>query len=162
MSSITQAIKLVYHDRRLLLLAFLVGGILAVTYLFLGGLVVRIGDSFFFDFNLIRLSTFLTLSCLAGLVAPLEVFALRKAAFSAKATGAAGAGLVSGLATLSCCAPLIFPALLSFLGFSGIFILQFNALIYQYLLPLSVVSIGLLLLSLKLVAVSIVAACKIR
>jgi hypothetical protein len=69
--------------------------------------------------------------------------------------------MLVGIATMSCCTPLLLPAALSFVGFSGTQLLFLNMTIRQYVLPLSIMSIGLLALSLLMVSRSVVAACRL-
>ena len=64
--------------------------------------------------------TILSVGVLFGLLVPLEVAAISKARHAARAAGASGLlGPVFGILSMSCCAPLLAPALLSFVGFSG-------------------------------------------
>lgn len=98
------------------------------------------------------------LAVLFGLTLPLQVYAVRMAA----ATSAAGGtllGVLLGTASMSCCAPVVLPAFLSLLGFSGTTILGLNGLFHRYWLPLATVSSILLLYSLVSTAGSLVSTC---
>lgn len=79
-----------------------------------------------------------------------------KARTGLKGSSSGVGGLFVGIATMSCCTPLLLPAILSFIGFSGTQLLFFNMTLRQYILPLSILSVVLLLVSR-----SVVAACKI-
>jgi hypothetical protein len=107
-----------------------------------------------------RLLALILLAALFGLLLPLEVAALGRARAVAGVAGGT-ASTVFGLLSMSCCAPLVIPALLSFVGFSGTTILDFNTTVSQYETPLTLVSIGLMLLSVVLVLRTLTAACKL-
>jgi hypothetical protein len=107
-----------------------------------------------------EMATLATLSLLFGVLVPLEVAALRKAR---SAVGIAGglAGTVTGILSVSCCAPLLIPTLLSFIGFSGTALVTFNIAVRDYLAPLAVLSIALMGVSILLVARTVTAVCKV-
>jgi len=100
------------------------------------------------------------LAVLFGLLLPLEAAALSRARSVAGLAGASS-GVVFGLLSMSCCAPLIIPAILSFVGFSGTAILGFNTAISAYETPLTLAAIALMLLSLGLVSRTLTTACKL-
>jgi hypothetical protein len=105
-----------------------------------------------------ELATIGALSALFGLLVPLQVAALAKAR-SAVETAGGLTGAVTGILSVSCCAPFLIPALLSFVGFSGTALLGFNATMRTLATPLTLASIGLMLLSIGLVSRAI--ACKL-
>ncbi len=95
-----------------------------------------------------------------GALLPLEVTALSKARVAAGVGSAGGVlGPVFGIVSMSCCAPLLAPALLSFVGFSGTTLLNVNATLHELSTPLTLASIALLLLSIVLVSRTITAVC---
>jgi hypothetical protein len=102
--------------------------------------------------------TILVLAVLFGLLLPLEVAAMTRAR---SAAGSAGGllGTMFGVLSMSCCAPLILPALLSFVGFSGMALLQVNITVQEWTTPLTVASIACMLLAIGLVSRRITAAC---
>jgi len=61
--------------------------------------------------------------------------------------------------SVSCCAPLLIPSLLSFLGFSGTALVSFNLTVRDYMGQLALLSIALMIGSLLLVARTVTAAC---
>ena len=71
------------------------------------------------------------------------------------------AGTVTGILSVSCCAPLLIPTLLSFIGFSGTALVTFNIAVRDYLTPLAVLSIALMVVSILLVARTVTAVCKV-
>ncbi|MGH2409467.1 MAG: hypothetical protein ACRDGS_03755, partial [Chloroflexota bacterium] len=97
---------------------------------------------------------------LMGVVLPLQVFALRRAAWGIRQGGAGVVGFIAGLGSLSCCSPLILPAILSFAGFSGTSLLTMNYTLYRYFMPLAVLSMAFLLLSLLFAARDVTRACQ--
>ena len=107
-----------------------------------------------------ELATMGVLSALFGLLVPLQIAALGRAR---GAVGTAGgiAGTVTGILSLSCCAPLLIPTLLSFVGFSGTTLARFNAAVSGLAVPLTIGSIALMLASIALVSHTITAACKL-
>jgi len=113
-----------------------------------------------FDASAQETVTMVTLAGLFGLLLPLEVAAVAKA--RSAAGGAGGVlGTLFGMFSMSCCAPLILPALLSFVGFSGITLLQVNVTVHEWATPLSIVSIGFMLVAIGLTSRTITAACRL-
>jgi hypothetical protein len=106
-----------------------------------------------------RLFALILLSCLFGLLLPLQAAALARARGAGGLAGGA-AGTVFGLLSMSCCAPLVIPALLSFVGFSGTAILGFDTTVSQYETPLTLASVVLMALSVGLVSRTLSAACR--
>ena len=105
-----------------------------------------------------ELATVGMVSVLFGVLVPLQVAALARAR-SAVGTVGGLAGALAGLLGVSCCAPFLIPALLSFVGFSGTALLGFNAAVRDLAAPLTLASIGLMLVSIGLVSRTITAAC---
>jgi hypothetical protein len=102
--------------------------------------------------------TIAILALLFGLLLPLQVAAVAKAR-SAAGTAGGVLGTLFGVLSMSCCAPLILPALLSFVGFSGMTLLQVNVAVHDWATPLTIASIGFMLLAIGLVSRTITAAC---
>jgi len=105
-----------------------------------------------------EVATIIVLAVLFGALLPLEVAAI------AKARGAAGTaggffGTVFGILSMSCCAPLILPALLSFVGFSGMTVLQVNIAVHEWATAIMIISIAFMLLAIGLVSRTITQAC---
>ena len=125
-----------------------------------GGLLQDYGSGWEFHAEPPRVAALLLLAALFGLLLPMEAAALGRARAASGAVGAT-AGTVFGLLSISCCAPLVVPALLSFAGFSGTAILGFNTAISRLETPLTLVALGLMLLSLALVTRTLTAACKL-
>jgi len=111
-----------------------------------------------FDASAQETVTMVALAVLFGLLLPLEVAAVAKARSVAGGTGGV-LGSVFGMLSMSCCAPLILPALLSFVGFSGMTLLQVNVTVHEWATPLTIVSIGFMLVAIGLVSRTITAAC---
>jgi hypothetical protein len=102
----------------------------------------------------------LVLSALFGLLLPLQVAAITKARSASTATGGI-LGSFMAVAGVSCCAPLLLPAVLSFVGFSGTALLGFNLALREWSAPLTTASIMLMLVSIGLVSRTISAECKL-
>ncbi len=101
------------------------------------------------------------LASLFGLLVPLQVYAFRLAAASVKETGGTVVGLLLGTASMSCCAPLLLPPLLSLVGFSGTALLSFNSAVSRFWLPLATLSAIFLLYSLVSVVHSLETKCRV-
>lgn len=161
MKALISAIQIVFDDKKSIILGIAASLFFGAIFIFASGMVRFFPEGLFIDFQPVRMATFLALVVLSGLVIPMQVFALQKAKRNVGASTSSFGGLLAGLATMSCCAPLLLPAILSFLGFSGTQLLYFNSTIKQYVLPLSLISVGLLSVSLLMVSRSIVAACRL-
>lgn len=103
----------------------------------------------------------LLMALLFGLTLPVQIYAIRAAAAAAGAAGGTVLGVLAGTASMSCCAPVVLPAVLSLLGFSGTTILGLNGLFHRYWLPLATLSIILLAYSLISTGGSLEASCKL-
>ena len=113
-----------------------------------------------FDASLSERLSLIVVAILFGALLPLEVTALSKARAAAGVGSAGGVlGPVFGIVSMSCCAPLLAPALLSFVGFSGTTLLNVNATLHELSTLLTVVSIALLLVSIVLVSRTVTAVC---
>ncbi len=105
-----------------------------------------------------RMAAVVGISALFGLLLPLQLAAVSKAR---AASTFAGFGAVTGLLSVSCCAPFIVPAVLSFAGFSGTALLGFNGAVRQWTGPLTLASLALMALSVVLVTRTLAAACRL-
>jgi hypothetical protein len=107
-----------------------------------------------------EIATVTALSILFGVLVPLELAALTKAR---SVVGVAGGlvGTVTGVLSVSCCAPLLIPTLLSFVGFTGTALVMFNITVRDYLGQLAVLSLVLMAASIVLVSRTVTAVCKV-
>jgi len=110
-------------------------------------------------FEPLTIAAALVIAILFGLLLPMQVFAFRLAAATARQTGGTALGAALGTASMTCCTPVILPSLLSLLGFSGTTILSFNLLVHRWWLPLAALSIILLAYSLSSVVHSLALEC---
>ena len=102
--------------------------------------------------------TLILVSMLFGMLTPLECVAILKARSAAGTVGGL-LGAFTGVLSVSCCAPLLIPAVLSFVGVSGTALIAFNLTVRDYLGPLALLSVALMAGSIVLVAHSIAATC---
>jgi|SRR5690348_15701742 len=109
----------------------------------------------------VELANMLALAALFGILAPLEVAAISKAR-AAQSAASGLAGVVAAVGGVSCCAPVLLPALLSFIGFSGSALLGFNASMRRLAGPLELASVVLLVASIALVSRTLTAACQLK
>jgi hypothetical protein len=161
MRSVLLALAIAFERRWAYLVALVAAAGMALLLLWSSGLVVHYRTGWEVLASPSELSTMGLLSALFGLLVPLQIAALARAR-SALGTVGGLAGTVTGILSVSCCAPLLIPALLSFVGFSGTTLARFNAAVSDLTTPLTLASIGLLLGSIVLVSHTITAACRIR
>lgn len=96
---------------------------------------------------------------LLGLTLPLHWFAWRRSAGTAAAQGMGVLGTLFSVGSLSCCAPLLLPGLLSLLGFSGTSLLALNLRLHQFRLPLTLVALAFLALSFAMGVANVTRSC---
>ena len=161
MRAIGTAFQLVFTQWRYRLAGTLTVVLAAALFMYAGQIVTFYSDgSVYVDAEPTHLAVLALLSLLMGLVLPMHVYALRRAAWGFRQGSTGVAGFITGLSSLSCCSPLILPTILSFAGFSGTSLLTMNYTLYRYFLPLAVLSMVFLLLSLLFAARDVTRACQ--
>jgi hypothetical protein len=106
----------------------------------------------------VEIASMVALAALFGLLVPLQLATIGKARAGLGAAGGL-AGTVAAVAGMSCCAPLLLPALLSFVGFSGTALLGFNASMRRLAGPLELASVVLMVVSIALASRSLTSVC---
>lgn len=101
------------------------------------------------------------LAALLSVSLPLQVFAVRRALAGARQTGSTALGLIIGTISMSCCAPVLLPAILSLVGLTGTTILSVNLGVHRYFVPLAVTGTVLLAYSIVSTSSSIVGDCSV-
>lgn len=96
---------------------------------------------------------------LLGVTVPMHWFAWRRSALTAGGQGIGALGLLFSVGSMSCCAPLLLPGLLSLLGFSGTTLLALNLRVHQVRLPLTAVALLFLGLSLWMAINNVSRSC---
>jgi hypothetical protein len=180
---VSWALQIVYRERSyqvaaVLLLLLATAGVSWATQL----VSYFPGSGLFWDVTPLRLIQVLTLAGSLGLLIPMQVYVLRKGKRGAIPTLenlkesegreasssslrscvpglSGGLGVVLGIACLTCCAPLLLPALLALLGASGSMILTLNTHLVQWSGPLFVGSLLLCGITLLLLAQNVTAPC---
>jgi hypothetical protein len=144
------------------LLALVAFVVMAAFYLWSSQVLVvsRHGVSFLLQTQFVAAA--LIMGLLFGLVVPLLVYAARLAAATASQAGGTALGAIFGMVSMTCCAPVILPAILSLLGFSGTTILSLNQTVNRFWMPLAVAGIILLSYSLVSVVQSLDLECKLN
>jgi hypothetical protein len=104
----------------------------------------------------------LVVAFLFALVLPLEIHAFRLAIAGAAQAGSTVLGALLGTASMTCCAPVVLPSILSLLGVSGANILSVNLILNRFWLPLATLSIVLLSFTLISVAHSLTFECRLQ
>jgi hypothetical protein len=161
MGAIGTALQLVFTAWRYRLAGVLATLLTATLYAYAGQVVTFYSDgSVYVDTEPTHLAALALLSLCMGLVLPLQVFALRRAAWGFRQGSAGVVGFIAGLGSLSCCSPLILPTILSFAGFSGTSLLTMNYTLYRYFLPLAALSLAFLLLALLFAARDVTRVCQ--
>ncbi len=155
-------LRLVYRSPWNALLAFSAFVTMAVFYLWSSQVLVIGSHGIAIFVQLQFLAAGLIIALLFGLLVPLLAYAARLAAASTAQTGGTAIGALLGTASMTCCAPVLVPALLSLLGFSGTTILGFNETLNRFWLPLATAAIVLLLYSLVSVMQSLDLVCTVN
>jgi hypothetical protein len=154
------ALRLVFGRWRYATAALLLVPLVAIFYAWSAQVIIvdRRGVSM-----LIEPDVMVAIAILAFLLAvslPLQVYALRLAIAGVREAGSSILGLLVGTASMSCCAPVLLPAVLSLIGFSGTTILSVNVGIHRYFVPLAALSAVLLGYSVLATASSLGHACE--
>jgi hypothetical protein len=134
------------------------------AYLFAGGLIALATGAFlvwssaivtvfptggvFIDADMLTIATIVVTSLLMAASLPLHWFAWRRAVGSARSRGVGGLAALLSIGSLSCCAPLLIPGLLSLAGVSGTSILTITTHLHAWRLPLFLAALMLLVTSL--------------
>lgn len=161
MPTLIQAIKIVFSERRNILLGIASSLFFGGVFLFGTGMITFYPTGPYIEFIPTRIATLIALITLSGITVPVQLHAIKKAKAGLKEGASGAGGLLAGMATMSCCAPLLLPAVLSFVGFSGTQLLFLSVTVRQYALYLSIISIGLLVMSLFMASRSVCATCRI-
>ncbi len=177
------ALQIVYRERPYQAAAVLLGILAAAGFSWATQLVSYFpGSGLFWDITLLRLIQVLVLAGSLGLLVPMQIYVLRKGKRSGTSIPgdlktyegreasssrlrsfvpgfSGGLGSVLGIACLTCCAPLLLPALLVLFGASGSFILTLNTRLVQWSGPLFLGSLLFCGVALLLQAQNVTAGC---
>ncbi len=115
----------------------------------------------FLDVDILTLVSIALAAGLMGITLPLHWFAWRRARVVAPASGLGLVGTLFSVGSLSCCAPLLLPGVLSLLGFSGSTLLALNVRLHQLRVPLTALAIAFLLVSLWIGLRNVTRSCRI-
>jgi len=144
------AARQVFRDPFNLALA-LVGAVGCAVLLCWSGQVVTRAPlgGLYWDLETRRLVAIAAISLAFGLAVPLQLAVVRQVRAAARLRAGAGFALasLSGVAAVSCCSPLVLPTVLGFLGATGTTVLDANLAAHRWFLPLSAISVGLLVLT---------------
>ena len=149
MSGAGTAARLVFRDPFNLALGLVASLGCAVLLCWSGQVVTRAPlGGLYWNLGTQRLVVIAAISLAFGLAAPLQLAAIRQAR-AARLRAGAGFALasLSGIAAVSCCSPLVLPAILGFLGATGTTVLDANLDAHRWFVPLSAVSVALLVLT---------------
>ncbi len=177
------ALQIVYRERPYQAAAVLLGLLAAAGFSWATQLVSYFpGSGLFWEITPLRIIQVLTLAGSLGLLVPMQVYVLRKGKRSTTITPdnlktqeereastsrlrsfvpgfSGGLGAMLGIACLTCCAPLLLPALLVLLGASGSLILTLNIRLVQWSGPLFLGSLLFCGIALLLQAQNVTATC---
>ncbi len=177
------ALQIVYRERPYRVAAVLLGLLAAAGVSWAMQVVSYVpGSGLFWDVTPLRLIQVLTLAGSLGLFIPMQVYVLRKGkrsttimpeglkmhdereASSSRLRSfvpgfSGGLGALLGIACLTCCTPLLLPALLALLGASGSLILTLNTHLVQWSGLLFLGSLLLCGVTLFLLAHTVTASC---
>ena len=144
------AIRLVFGQRSYAAAAALLFPIVFIFYVWAGQVLIigRQGLSILLEPDVIMAAA--VLAALFVLSLPLQIYAVRLALVGARQPGSTVLGLVVGSVSMSCCTPVILPAVLSLIGLSGTTILSINLAVHRYFVPLAL--LGALLLTYSVIS----------
>jgi len=144
------ALRLVFGDLFNVVLG-VVAGLAALVLLSWAGQLVTTFQygGLYWDLEPRRVAAILAMSLAVGLVVPVQAEVIRQ--LRARAIARAAGGLVAtslgGVAAVSCCAPLLIPAIAGLFGASGTTALSLNLRFHRWFVPLMAGSLGMVLLS---------------
>jgi hypothetical protein len=144
------AARLVFGDPFNVVLGLVAAVLCAVLLCWSGQVVTRAPlGGLYWNLDTQRLVAIAAISLAFGIAVPLQLAAIRQARAAARLRAGAGFALasLSAVAAVSCCSPLVLPTILAFLGATGTSILDANLAAHRWFLPLSAVSVGLLVLT---------------
>jgi hypothetical protein len=144
------AARLVFRDPFNIALGLVAALGCAVLLCWSGQIVTRAPlGGLYWDLDTRRLVAIAAISLAFGIAVPLQLAAVRQARAAARLRAGAGFALasLSGVAAVSCCSPLVLPTILAFLGATGTSVLNANLTAHRWFLPLSAISVGLLVLT---------------
>jgi hypothetical protein len=162
MSRAGTAARLVFRDPFNLALGLVAALGCAVLLCWSGQIVTRAPlGGLYWNLDTHRLVAIAAISLAFGLAVPLQLAAIRQARAAARLRAGGGFALasLSGIAAVSCCSPLVLPAILGFLGATGTSILDANIAAHRWFLPLSAISVGLLVLTSALALRDLARSC---
>lgn len=161
-SPMIDALNLVYRRPAYLGAAALLFILVATFYAWAAQVLIldRHGISLLIEPSVI--AAIAVLATLFALSLPLQLYAVRTAMLSADSASGTLLGVLVGTASMSCCAPVLLPALLSLVGVSGATILSVNLAIHHYFVPLALLSSLLLGYSVISTASSLARTCVVE
>jgi hypothetical protein len=115
----------------------------------------------FLDVDALTLVSIALAAALMGITLPLHWYAWRRTRVVAPASGMGLVGTLFSIGSLSCCAPLLLPGVLSLVGFSGSSLLALNLRLHQLRLPLTALALAFLLVSLWIGLKNVTRSCRI-
>jgi len=152
----------VYHQRTYQLAAMIGAAGMAVLLVWSSQIVTIFPQGgLFLDADALTLISTALAAGLMGITLPLHWYAWRRTRVAAPASGLGLVGTLLSVGSLSCCAPLLLPGMLSLLGFSGSALLAFNLRLHQLRLLLMALAIAFLLVSLWIGLRNVTRSCRI-
>ncbi len=151
------------YRQRTYKLAAIVGAAGMATLLVWSSQIVAVfpQGGIFLDVDALTLVSIALAAALMGVTLPLHWYAWRRSRVVAPASGMGLVGTLFSVGSLSCCAPLLLPGVLSLVGFSGSSLLALNIRLYQLRVPLTALAIAFLLVSLWIGLRNVTRSCRI-
>lgn len=156
------AFRLVYRHPAYIALAVVLWLAVSVLYLWESQVLIVGASGVSLFLQPVFAAVALLIGLAFGLTIPMQIFAYRLAVATAAGLGRPVTGLIVGTASMTCCAPLLLPSLLSLLGFSGTTLLGLNNQLHRYFPVLVTLSVVLLSYSIASVVRSLGAGCDLR
>ena len=159
----------VYRDPFHIATALVAAAVSVVVLAWAGQVVTRFDvGGLYWDLEPGRIVLILALGVSYGLAVPLVVESWRQARRAGRRRAAGGrsglsllAGGLGGIACLSCCSPLLLPAVAGFLGAGGTALLSANLTLHRWFLLLALVSLAIVNGSSALILRDLVRGCRV-
>lgn len=156
------ALRSVFRQPGYVIAALLIAAVIAALLVWSSAIVtVYPTGGVFIDADALTLTTIAVTSLLLGASLPLHWYAWRRSVGSARARGIGGLAALLSIGSLSCCAPLLIPGVLSLVGVSGTSILSMTLRLHSWRLPLSLAALLLLFLNLATGLRGVNRACRL-
>ena len=156
------ALRLVFNDPFNVAVGLVTGAGALAVLAWSGQIIVNLPvGGLYWDLDPARVVAILAISVGFALLVPteLEMFRVFRRRSLARTGGVMVASSATGVAALSCCSPVLFPAALALMGVSGTSVLYFNLALRHWFVPLAGISLLVLIGAFHLAARDLSRTC---